>query len=130
MEFYNECLINNQGSVIREMWLHELVTLFSAYNNYNETLNCPYTDINTSNYYNDIVFCYNYGVLDEVTEFNPTENASREFIAHTTNYFIGFLNDENIQYTFNEFNDVTYPEDIQVLINRNWLSCMENGDFS
>ncbi len=90
-----------------------------------------FSDITESDsYYRDILLALEFGVIDLEAgeEFKPTDTATREFAARTLNSCLQFQLDEGAEYTFNEAESVTYPDDIQVAINRNWFA-LSGGNF-
>ena len=84
-----------------------------------------FSDIaDSDSYYRDILLAVEFGVIDlEAGEaFEPNEPAAREFAAQTLNSALQFQLDEDAEYTYSEADSVTYPDDIQVAINRNWFT--------
>ncbi len=80
-------------------------------------------------YYRDILVAVEFGVVDiEAGEaFYPDEPATREFAAQTLNACLSFQPDEEAGYTYAEYADVSYPDDIQVAVNRGWFALSGNS---
>ena len=120
------------GEVTRAEWISRVVETFDM--TVDDTSTMPdnyYSDLTTDNpYYQDILLAVEFGLIDIEAghPFRPGDPATREFAAHTLNFALGFQLDENSDYTFNESSSVTYPNDIQVAINRGWFS-LSGGSF-
>ena len=114
------------GEVTRAEWISRVVDTFNM--TVDDTSTMPdnyYSDLTTDNpYYQDILLAVEFGLIDIEAghPFRPDDPATREFAAHTLNFALGFQLDESAGYTFSEASSVTYPDDIQVAINRGWLS--------
>ena len=117
-------------TVTRAQWIHSLVDMTGMKVEDNQLPDNYYNDVNKkTEYYDDIMKATAYGVIDTVAgkDFKPEEKVSREFVAHTLNFCMGFQLDEK-KYTFSDDNDCTYKEDDQIAINQGWLS-LESGKF-
>ena len=120
-----------EGEVSRVEWLTDLTETFSisvAEDNYPDNY---FSDIDSSSeYYYVVMLATEFGLVDvEAGEpFRPDDPATREFAAHTLNFCLGFLPEQEGNYTFSEASDVTYADDIQVAVERGWFS-LENGSF-
>lgn len=120
-----------EGEVSRVEWLTDLTETFSisvAEDNYPDNY---FSDIDSSSeYYYVVMLATEFGLVDvEAGEpFRPDDPATREFAAHTLNFCLGFLLEQEGNYTFSEASDVTYADDIQVAVERGWFS-LENGSF-
>ena len=120
------------GEVTRAEWISRVVETFDM--TVDDTSTMPdnyYSDLTTDNpYYQDILLAVEFGLIDIEAghPFRPGDPATREFAAHTLNFALGFQLDENSDYTFSESSSVTYPNDIQVAINRGWFS-LSGGSF-
>ncbi len=120
-----------EGEVSRVEWLTDLTETFSisvAEDNYPDNY---FSDIDSSSeYYYVVMLATEFGLVDvEAGEpFRPDDPATREFTAHTLNFCLGFLPEQEGNYTFSEASDVTYADDIQVAVERGWFS-LENGSF-
>ena len=128
-------LYNNNGAgdgtgVSRVEWLHELTDLFDMTV---EEKNYPdnyYSDIDSSSeYYYDVMLATEFGMVEIETgeQFLPDAPATREFAAHTLNFCLGYVLEEQ-NYTFSEASAVTYADDIQVAVNQGWFT-LTNGAF-
>lgn len=119
-------------TVTRAEWISQLVAAFSMTVEDDTTMPDNYfSDITESDsYYRDILLAVEFGVidLDAGEAFEPNESATREFAARTLNSCLQFQLDEDAEYTFNEAESVTYPDDIQVAVNRNWFA-LSGGNF-
>ena len=119
------------GDVSRIQWL-KLLT--GAFNMSVEEKNYPdnyYADISSDyeNYYT-VMLATEFGLVDVEAgdNFRPDDAATREFVAHTMNVCMGYqLEEEN--YTFSESKSVTYPQDIQIAINKGYF-VLESGKFN
>ena len=123
--FLGSVFAAGSGEVSRGKWISQLVSTFNM--TVDDASTMPdnyYSDMTVeSPYYNDVLLAVEFGVidLDAGLPFRPGDPATREFAAHTLNFCLGFqLEDSN--YTFNEYGSVTYPDDIQVAINRGWFA--------
>ena len=120
------------GDVTRAEWISKVVDTFDM--TVDDTSTMPdnyYSDLTTDNpYYQDILLAVEFGLIDIEAgyPFRPNDPATREFAAHTLNFALGFQFDESAGYTFSESSIVTYPNDIQVAINRGWFS-LSGGSF-
>ena len=120
------------GEVTRAEWISRVVETFNM--TVDDTSTMPdnyYSDLTTDNpYYQDILLAVEFGLIDIEAgyPFRPNDPATREFAAHTLNFALGFQFDESAGYTFSESSIVTYPNDIQVAINRGWFS-LSGGSF-
>lgn len=117
------------ATVTRIEWVKMLVDTFRMTvegGNYPDNY---YTDIDsTADYYRDLMVAVEFGVIDLAagSEFRPEEPATREFAAHTLNYCLAFQLDENT-YTYNDTDDVTYKDDVQVAVNRKWFALVDDS---
>lgn len=119
------------NDVSRIQWLKQLT---SAFNMTVEEKNYPdnyYADISSSyeDYYT-VMLATEFGLVDVESgdNFRPDDAATREFVAHTMNMCMGYeLEKEG--YTFSESASVTYPQDIQIAIDKGYFA-LENGKFN
>ncbi|MCD8048707.1 MAG: hypothetical protein LUG52_03740 [Clostridia bacterium] len=121
-----------ESTITRSEWIARIVETFS--------MTIENDDNMPDNYYSDLtedMDCYynilvatEFGIIDlEAGEaFCPDEAATREFAAQTLNFALLFQLDEDAEYTFAEYETVTYPDDIQIAINRGWFA-LEDGYF-
>ncbi|MCM1123386.1 MAG: leucine-rich repeat protein, partial [Eubacterium sp.] len=120
-----------RGEVSRIQWFSALVDTFDlsvAEDNYPDNY---YSDIDdSSTYYRTVMLATEFGLVDvEAGEaFEPEAAATREVTAHTLNFCLGFTLEEE-SYSFSEADEVSYPEDIQIAIDRGWFQ-ISNGSFS
>ena len=120
------------GEMTRAEWISRVVDTFNMTVDDTSTMPDNYSsDLTTDNpYYQDILLAVEFGLIDIEAgyPFRPNDPATREFAAHTLNFALGFQFDESAGYTFSESSIVTYPNDIQVAINRGWFS-LSGGSF-
>ena len=120
------------GGVTRAEWISDVVDTFDM--SVDDMSTMPdnyYSDLTADDpHYTDILLAVEFGLIDIEAghPFLPNDPATREFAAHTLNFALGFQLDENAEYTFSEANSVTYPDDIQVAINRGWFE-LSGGSF-
>lgn len=117
--------------VTRAQWIQELVEVFSMTVEEDNYPDNYYSDLTgEEEYYRDIMVAVEFGVidLDAGLPFRPEEAATREFAAHTLNFALGFQLGEDTSYTFAESAEVTYPDDIQIAVNRGWFALFD-GNF-
>ena len=117
--------------VTRIQWLHDLTVTFGMTVEEDNYPDNYYSDIDSaSEYYYDVMLATEFGLVDaEAGEpFRPNDPATREFAAHTLNLCLGFRLEEESSYTFSESAEVTYPDDIQIAIDRGWFQ-LEDGAF-
>ncbi len=119
------------GDVTRAEWVSQLVTAFDMTVESDDNMPDNYfSDISEDMpYYRDILLAVEFGVINiEAGEpFCPDEPATREFAAQTLNSCLLFQLGEDESYTFSESGSVTYPNDIQVAINRGWFKLSGNN---
>ncbi|MBQ4058347.1 MAG: leucine-rich repeat protein [Lachnospiraceae bacterium] len=116
-----------ETTVSRAEWIHELVTIFNMKVEDGLMPDDYYGDISDSEYYNDILLAINFGVIDlEAGEdFRPDAPVTREFAAQTLNACLGYEIDEEIEYTMSDYEDLQYPQDVQIAINENWFELVD-----
>ena len=119
------------GDVSRIEWLKQLT---GAFNMSVEEKNYPdnyYVDI-SSDYkdYYTVMLATEFGLVDVEAgdNFRPDDAATREFVAHTMNVCMGY-EPESTSYTFSESGTVTYPDDIQVAVDKGYFA-LESGKFN
>ena len=119
------------GDVTRAEWVSQLVAAFDMTVENDDNMPDNYfSDISEDMpYYRDILLAVEFGVINiEAGEpFCPDEPATREFAAQTLNSCLLFQLGEDESYTFSESGSVTYPDDIQVAINRGWFKLSGNN---
>ncbi|MCM1102062.1 MAG: leucine-rich repeat protein [Clostridium sp.] len=117
--------------VTRLEWLKTLTNVFQMSVEEDNYPDNYYSDIDASSAdYYDIMLATEFGLVDVEAgdPLRPDEAATREFAAHTLNLCLGHLPDEGTGYTFSEASSVTYPDDIQIAINKGWLT-LSDGNF-
>lgn len=121
-----------EGTLTRSEWISQLVDTFSMTIENDDNMPDNYfNDINSDMpYYRDILLAVEFGVIniEAGQNFYPDEVATREFAAQTINACLAFQLGENTEYTYSEYESVTYPDDIQVSINQGWFA-LSDGNF-
>lgn len=113
-----------EPELTRIEWVQQLVTTFDMTvedDNYPDNY---YSDIESSaSYYRDLMVAVEFGVIDIEAggEFRPQDPATREFVAHTLNYCVGFQLEDGAAYTYADSAETSYPDDLQVAVNRGWF---------
>ena len=119
-----------EAGVSRIEWVQQLVETFNMTVEEDNYPDNYYSDMDeSSSGYRDLLVAVEFGVIDleAGSAFEPEQPATREFAAHTLNYCLGFQLD-NSTYTYADTADVTYADDVQVAVNRGWLTLV-NGRF-
>ena len=119
-----------EAGVSRIEWVQQLVETFNMTVEEDNYPDNYYSDMDESSPgYRDLLVAVEFGVIDleAGSAFEPEQPATREFAAHTLNYCLGFQLD-NSTYTYADTADVTYADDVQVAVNRGWLTLV-NGRF-
>ena len=117
--------------VTRLEWLKALTEAFEMQVEEHNYPDNYYSDIDaTSEDYYDIMLATEFGLIDVEAgdALRPDDVATREFAAHTLNLCMGYVTEEASEYTFSEADTVTYPEDIQIAIDKGWLE-LSGDDF-
>ena len=117
--------------VTRIEWLTALTDAFEMSVEEDNYPDNYYSDINaTSEYYYDVMLATEFGLIDVEAgdPLKPDDAATREFAAHTLNLCMGYFFEGEVEYTFSEADSVTYPEDIQIAINKGWFE-LSGNDF-
>ena len=118
-------------TITRIAWVQKLVKTFDMTVEADNYPDNYYSDIDSSaSYYKDLMIAVEFGVIDleAGSAFEPDKPATREFAAHTLNFCLGFQLDEGVAYTYTDKDAVTYPEDVQVAVNRGWFQ-LSGGKF-
>ena len=118
-------------TVTRAEWISGLVSVFEMSVAEENAPDNYYSDLTgEESYYRDILVATSFGVIDVEAglPFRPDEPTTREFAARTLNACLGIQLNEGAAYTFNEATSVSYPNDIQVAIERGWFA-LQNGNF-
>ena len=119
------------AEVTRAEWIQSVVKTFSMTVEEDNYPDNYYTDLTgEEDYYRDILVAVEFGLIDQLpgTDFRPEDPATREFAAHTLNFALGYRLDDDAEYTFSEAESATYPDDIQVAVNRGWFA-LSGGAF-
>ena len=117
--------------ITRAAWIQELVKTFDMTVEEAHAPDNYFTDLTgEESYYRDILVAVQFGVVDIPAgeAFYPENAATREFAAQTLNSCLGYLHEPSDGYTFSESDTVTYPDAIQIAINRGWFQ-LSGGDF-
>ena len=116
--------------VTRIEWLKALTETFEMTVEEDNYPDNYYSDMDSSseNYY-EVMLATEFGLVDVEAgdPLRPDEPATREFVAHTINLCMGYQLEDDT-YTFSEATSVTYPQDIQIAIDKGWLELVD-GNF-
>ena len=114
--------------VSRIEWVRQLVKAFDMTVEEDNYPDNYYSDMEeTSAGYRDLLVAVEFGVIDleAGSAFEPDQPATREFAAHTLNFCLGFQLDQGTAYTYAESAEVSYPDDLQVAVNRGWFALQD-----
>ena len=114
--------------VSRIEWVRQLVKAFDMTVEEDNYPDNYYSDMEeTSAGYRDLLVAVEFGVIDleAGSAFEPDQPATREFAAHTLNFCLGFQLDQGAEYTYAESAEASYPDDLQVAINRGWFALQD-----
>ena len=114
--------------VSRIEWVRQLVKAFDMTVEEDNYPDNYYSDMEeTSAGYRDLLVAVEFGVIDleAGSAFEPDQPATREFAAHTLNFCLGFQLDQGAEYTYAESAEVSYPDDLQVAVNRGWFALQD-----
>ena len=131
LELNAEQQTESSVEVTRLEWLKALTEAFEMQVEEHNYPDNYYSDIDaTSEDYYDIMLATEFGLIDVEAgdALRPDDVATREFAAHTLNLCMGYFTEEASEYTFSEADAVTYPEDIQIAIDKGWLE-LSGNDF-
>ena len=120
-----------EGEVTRIQWLQKLTETFDMTVEADNYPDNYYSDVSSDDsYYRDVMVATEFGLIDQEpgTELKPNEPATREFAAHTLNFCLGYELEEGATYTFADSASLTYADDAQVAVNRNWFALVD-GKF-
>ncbi|MDD6202575.1 MAG: leucine-rich repeat protein, partial [Lachnospiraceae bacterium] len=118
---------DNTTPVSRGAWLAALLESFNLRVDQNMYGDEYFPDINAdSAYYDTVMTAVVFGLVDVEAgdSFEPSQNCTREYAVYTLNKLLGFKN-ESLEYTFAEKEQVTYKDDIQVAIDKEWFGLSE-----
>ena len=114
--------------VSRIEWVRQLVKAFDMTVEEDNYPDNYYSDMEeTSAGYRDLLAAVEFGVIDleAGSAFEPDQPATREFAAHTLNFCLGFQLDQGAEYTYAESAEASYPDDLQVAVNRGWFALQD-----
>ena len=114
--------------VSRIEWVQQLVKAFDMTVEEDNYPDNYYSDMEeTSAGYRDLLVAVEFGVIDleAGSAFEPDQPATREFAAHTLNFCLGFQLDQGAEYTYAESAEASYPDDLQVAVNRGWFALQD-----
>ena len=120
-----------EGEVTRIQWLQKLTETFDMTVEADNYPDNYYSDVSSDDsYYRDVMVATEFGLIDQEpgTELKPNEPATREFAAHTLNFCLGYELEEGATYTFADSASLTYANDAQIAVNRNWFALVD-GKF-
>ena len=122
---------NNQDIITRAEWIRNLNVIFQFSVEEDNFPDNYFSDLTSdSEYYKDVLLAVEFGVIDlEAGEpFYPDNPATREFAAQTMNNCLRFEREEEGNYSFSDVNQVSYPDEDQIAVNRGWFELIE-GEF-
>ena len=114
--------------VTRMEWIKNLVDTFGMTVEENNYPDNYYSDIaDAADGYCELMAAVEFGVIDLEAgcAFEPNQPATREFAAHTLNFCLGFQLNQGVAYTYAEFAEVSYSDDLQVAVNRGWFALQD-----
>ena len=120
------------STITKAEWIHNIVLMFDMTVEEDNMPDEYFSDVtNEHAYYRDIMVATEFGVIDleAGSAFSPDEDATREFVAHTMNFCLGYELAEDATYSYSDVEQVAYPIDNQIAIDRSWFA-LENGKFS
>ena len=119
--------------ITRADWIKTLVTLFEMSVEDDNMPDDYFFDVEEDHpSYRDIMVATEFGVIDtEVGEsFYPEAAATREFVAQTMVYCLGFAIDEEETYAqISDLDQTAYPDAVQLSVWRGWFA-LDSGAFS
>lgn len=96
--------------ITKSEWINQLVITFEMTVEEDNYPDNYYSDLTTDHqYYKEIMIAVQFGVIDLPAgeALYPDAPATREFVAHTLNFCLGYQLEEGTEYTFNEAGSVT-----------------------
>ncbi len=129
---YQSGIITGDGEITRAEWLHNLVVAFEMFVEDESLPDNYYSDLDESHtYYEDIILAVEFGVVDIHAgyELKPDEPATRDFVASTLNFCLGYQLEENTVYAFNDADECTDADSAQIAIDRGWFA-LSDGKFN
>ena len=120
------------GEITRGEWLGNLVDLFEISVDEEDYPDNYFSDLSSDDeHYLSVLLAVSSGIVDIEPggEVRANDAATREFVAQTLNYCLGFQLDEGTAYTFSDSADCAYPADDQVAVDKGWFA-LDNGAFN
>ena len=120
-----------ESEVTRIQWLQKLTSTFNMTVEEDNYPDNYYSDISASDsFYRDVMIATEFGLIDvEPGEpLEPNAPVTREYAAHTLNFCLGYKLDEGSTYSFSDSESMTYADDAQIAVNRNWFA-LKDGKF-
>ena len=120
------------GEITRGEWLGNLVDLFEISVDEEDYPDNYFSDLSSDDeHYLSVLLAVSSGIVDIEPggEVRANDAATREFVAQTLNYCLGFQLDEGVAYTFSDSADCAYPADDQVAVDKGWFA-LDNGAFN
>ena len=117
-------------AMTRGAWMREMVNLFGLTLNKDEYPDVYFPDIAESEYFDDIMVATKFGLADVEAgdNFEPDAPLTRDFAAHTLNFYLGIQNDSK-SYTYSDADSVVWRDDAQVAVDNGWLA-LSDGKFA
>ena len=125
----SEALDDNEDSLSRAEWIHQIVDLFDlsvAKENYPDNY---YSDVSSdTEYYADIMSASQYGVIEIAAgnPFEPEAPVTRDFAAYTANSYLGVVAETEID--LEDADQIPHPEDAKAAVYLQWFA-VENNRF-
>ena len=116
--------------ITRGEWVSHLVAALEiTVENDDEYPENYFSDLDASDpYYLNMLKAVDFGIIDVPAgeAVRPNDPATREFVAQTTNYCLGFQLPEDTAYTYSDSAEAVCKDDLQVAVNRGWFA-LEGG---
>ena len=112
---------NAADDLTRVAWVRDLVKLFGMTVEDDNMPDDYYFDIAPgSEHYRDVMTATEFGIIDLEAglSFRPEDPVTREFAAQTMNFCLGFVPDEDSPNPFADNEDITYPDDVFIAVER------------
>lgn len=119
-----------ESTYTRAEWISKLVQVLNITTEKDEYPDNYFGDLEeSSEYYGSFMTAVNYGLIDlnAGENIDPEGNATREFVVHTLNAYIGVQKNSE-DYSFGDSASTAYPDDAQVAVENDWLS-LDRGNF-
>ena len=115
--------------ISRAAWIHDLAVIFDMTVEEDNYPDVYYPDVTEDmTYFRDIMMGIEFGLIDTPMgqNFEPDTAVDREFAAHTLNYCLKYQA-ENESYSFSDADDITYQDDAQVALEKNWFASIDGA---